>query len=340
LADPTKLTPANPSAGSGPYVYDPSQSTTGDHYTYLARQGYWDKSKQHFKKIVLRVIANPQAAVNALRTGQVDVVTGGDATTTQQVSDSGFRVTALPFVWQGLNLIDRDGFVSKPLGDVRVRQAINYAIDRKTVAKAVLGRYGVPTVETVVRGGDGWSAKDAKMYAYNPAKAKQLLTAAGYPDGFTLPVMSIVFAGIDTMAQAVAGELAKVGITVKLTSSTDVGTYIGGLTKQQYPAVAVGYGAQPMYLMGTGLFLPVAPLFNGFHTSRAKLSDLYTKAAAADADQRAKLDTQMQEYLVENAWFAPVAFSPVFYFSNTKIKGVKVSANAPTASPLDWYLIK
>ncbi|MFJ8493770.1 ABC transporter substrate-binding protein [Streptomyces sp. NPDC094038] len=46
--------------------------------------------------------------------------------------------------------------MSKPLGDVRVRQAINYAIDRDAVTKALLGSSGTPTVQTVVKGGDGY----------------------------------------------------------------------------------------------------------------------------------------------------------------------------------------
>lgn len=337
LADPAKLAADAESQGAGPYVLDPSDTVAGDHYTYTAREDYFDADRQHYKKIVIRVIANGQATVNALKTKQVDAVIGGDATVTEQVEAAGGTVSAVPFVFQGLNLIDREGTVSEPLGDVRVRQAINYAIDRETVSKAVLGDLGVPTTQTVVEGGDGYSEEAAERYPYDVDKAKELLAEAGYADGFTLEVTSAQFAGIDTMAQAIQGQLAEVGIKVELTTRTDVAAYLQDMTAGEFPAAVVGYGAQPMFLMGAGLFLPTAPVFNGFHTEDATLADLYTQAAAADADARADLDRQMQEYLVENAWFAPVAFSPVLYFSRSDLGGVEVSGAAPVASPLDWY---
>lgn len=340
LADPTKLTVETASQGAGPYVFDPSASVAGDHYTYNARQGYFDPARQHYKKIVVRVIANPQASVSALRTGQVDAVIGGDPSVAPQVTSAGLQVSAIPFVFQGLNLIDRGGEVSKPLGDVRVRQAINYALDRKTLATAVLGKYGVPTDETVVQGGDGFSAAVANRYPYDPAKAKQLLTEAGYPNGFTLPVLSFQLAGIDTMAQAIKGQLAKVGINVDLTTETDTQAYIVNSVNHKFPAVAIGYGAQPMALEGQGLFLSTAPVFNGFKTADPTLVSLYQKAAAADEQTRAKLDQQMEEYLVNQAWFAPVAFSPVLYFSRADLGGIKLTGASPISSPLDWYNTK
>jgi ABC-type transport system substrate-binding protein len=331
------LTVAHPSAGAGPYVFDPGTSVAGDHYTYNARSDYFEPSRQHYKKVVVRVIANPQAVVNALKTHQVDIVAGGDTTSASQATAAGLQIVSMPFVWQGLNLIDRGGEVSKPLGDVRVRQAINYAIDRKTVANAVLGKYGVPSVETVVEGAGGYSTKAAGSYPYDPEKAKQLLADAGYQDGFTLPVLSVKFGGIDTMAQALAGQLAKVGIKVDLTTAPDAQTYVTQSTSRKFPVVVVAYGAGPMYLVGAGLFLPTAAVFNGFKTNSSELVALYTKAAAAAPPERAAIDIQMQEYLVQNAWFAPVAFSPVLYFARPDLGGLKVNAQAPVACPLDWF---
>lgn len=337
LTKPQDLSASQPSHGAGAYVLDPKQTVAGDHYTYTAREDYFEPDRQHYEEIVLRVIANPQATVNAIKTGQVDAAIGGDPTVVPQVESAGLKITAVPFVFQGLSLLDRGGQVSKPLGDVRVRQAINYAIDRETVTKAVLGEHGVPTTQTVVEGGDGYSQKAAERYPYDVEKAKELLADAGYGDGFTLPVTSAQFAGIDTMALAIKGQLAEVGIKVDLKTNKDVASYIQDMTSQQFPAAVVGYGAQPIFLEGQGLFLPTAPVFNGFHTDDKKLADLYTRAAAADEETRADLDRQIVEYVVDQAWFAPVAFSPVLYFSRADLGGIEVSGAAPIASPLDWY---
>ena len=338
LADPSALNPGHPSDGAGAYVLDPTQTIAGDHYTYRANPGYYDVPNRHFKKIVIRVFANQEAALNALRTKQVDVAKG-DFTTASEAKSAGLQIVSMPTVWNGLNLIDRDGTVSKPLGDLRVRQAVNYAIDRAAVTRALVGSYGIPTDETVIPGGDGYSAKDADRYPFDQAKARQLLAAAGYPHGFDLPVLAVRFAGIDTMAEAIAGQLKAVGIRVHLTTAGDIQTYVTDETSRHYPAVAVGYGQQPIHLEGQGLFLPAAKVFNAFGTSSADLSARYEQAAAADRATRARLDTGIEEYLVDNAWFAPVSFSPVFYYAQPRIGGLAISPGAPVATPLDWYAL-
>lgn len=219
LKDPKKLTVQNTSHGAGAYVFDPKATIAGDHYTYTANPRYYDKSKQHYKKVVVKVLANPQAALNAVKTGQVDIV-AGDASTSSQAKSAGLQIEETPFVWNGLNLIDREGEVSKPLGDVKVRQAINHALDRKKLTKATAGDYGVPTSTTVVKGADGWSEEAAERYPYDPDKAKKMLKEAGYPDGFDLEVLSVRFAGIDTVTEAMKPQLEEVGIRIKPTYVT------------------------------------------------------------------------------------------------------------------------
>lgn len=336
LKDPKKISVQNASFGAGAYVFDPGDTVAGDHYTYTANPEYYDKSKQHYKKVVVKVLANPQAALNAVKTGQVDII-AGDASTSSQAKSAGLQIEETPFVWNGLNLIDRDGEVSKPLGDVKVRQAINHALDRKALTKATAGEYGVPTATTVVKGADGWSKEAADRYPYDPDKAKELLEEAGYPDGFDLKVLSVRFAGIDTATEAMKPQLEKVGIRIKPTYVTDEQTYVTKSTDKSFPAVTVGYGAQPMYIMGQGLFLPDALPFNGFGSESKELSKLYADAAAAPPEKRSKIDQEIQTWLVDNAWFAPVSFAPVFYYARSDLGGVNVTPQAPVATVLDWH---
>src|SRR5690606_32282779 len=180
---------------------------------------------------------------------------------------------------------------------VRVRQAINHAIDRKKITEALLGTYGVPTDTVVMEGGEGWSKEAAERFPYDVDKAKSLMKDAGYEDGFDLDVLSIRFAEIDTMAEAIAPYLAEIGIRAKLNHLTDEQSYVQGATDKSHPAMSVGYGAQPMYLLGQGLFLPNAGIFNGFKTERDELNSMYAKAAAASGDERDQLNQDMITYL-------------------------------------------
>jgi peptide/nickel transport system substrate-binding protein len=335
LANIDNLTVDNDSAGAGAYIYTAKESVPGDTYTYLANPTYYDKAnKQHYDKVVLRVIANAQSALNAVQTGQVDM-TIGDLTTATQAQQAGLNLAWTPFIWAGLNLIDRGGETTPAMGDVRVRQAINYAIDRQTIATALLGDFGVPTAQISADGFDGHSAELEDAYAYDPAKAKELLADAGYADGFTLPVMTVAFGGLDTIVTAITPMLAAVGITVQATVATDEKTYMEGMVNHQYSAVAVGYGSQPMYQMAQGLVVPTALPFNGFATDDPDALAIVDKLARATGDEQASLAVELNTYLTDQAWFAPVTFGPQIYYYSDAVGGIEVSGKSPTVQVLD-----
>jgi peptide/nickel transport system substrate-binding protein len=331
LKNPKQL--ATSTAGAGPYVLDSSATVSNDHYGYKPNPNYWNKDAVHYKTVTIKVIANSNSALNALKTRQVDVV-NGDYTTAAAAESAGMQVKYAPQVFVGLGLLDRDGKLSKPLADVRVRQALNYAVDRKTITTALFGKYGTPTEQTVVPGQDG--AVDSQTYGYDPAKAKQLLAAAGYPNGFDLPVNTTSFFGISNVNQAMASDLTKVGVNLKLKIETVVDKYIQNMVAAKYPAIGIGYGGQPIYLEGPGLFLPSAATFNPFKSSDKDLEDLYAKAAAANDTDRKALDQQIEQRLIDEAWFVPVSLSPVFFFARPGVTGVEPSPGQPITNPV-WF---
>jgi peptide/nickel transport system substrate-binding protein len=318
---------ATHTAGAGPYVLDRSATVSGDHYTYLPNPNYWNKSAIHYRRVEIKVIPNQNSVLDALRTGQANVA-GGDYTTAAGAKGAGLAVKFTPQVFMGLLLGDRGGKLSKPLADVRVRQAINHALDRKAIVKAMFDTYGRPTTQT--SNGDGYSPALDDAYPYDPVKAKALLAQAGYPNGFTLPVLSTpVFSG-DTMTQAMAGQLQEVGIKLKTTSVSNAALYAGQLFGAKYPAAVIGYGSQPMYLEGPGLYLPKAA-FNPFRSSDAQLTALYGRLAGAAPEQIGAMSRQIQQRLVDLAWFAPVGLAPLVYYADKSVdpKSLKTSPQAP-----------
>lgn len=334
LKNIANLTVDTPSAGAGEYVYQPSQSVPGSTYTYTANPKYYDPARQHFKKIVLKVFTQPQAALNALSTGQIDI-TMGDASTAAQAVKDNFQVAWTPFVWMGLNLIDRNGQTTKAMGDVRVRQAINYAINRDAIAKALLGEFGVATDQPSAKGFDGWSDAAGQVYPYDVAKAKQLMAQAGYAGGFDLPVLTVAFGGQNTLATALQPMLAAIGVRMKITTVTDEKSYFGGLTNKKYSAVTVGYGSQPMALMGSSMALPNALPWNGFGTNDPTAVGMLKSIETASSAERGQDAQALNLYLVKQAWFAPVLFAPVLFYARTGLQGVSVDGSYPVISPLD-----
>jgi peptide/nickel transport system substrate-binding protein len=279
------------------------------------------------------VIPNPNTALAALKTGQVDVIQG-DYTTVTGAKSAGLQVTFTPQVFQGLALADRAGELVPALKDVRVRQALNYAVDRQKIAKALFGEYGTVTEQIVLPGQDGYN--ESNRYSYDPAKSKQLLTDAGYGAGFTIKVLTTSFANTHLVPQAMADDLQKVGVKLELTNQAEASNYLTDLQSGKYPAYGIGYGTQPVYLMGPGLFLPSAALFNPRKSSDAQLESLYQQAAQMDDTGRANMDKQIIARLTDQAWFVPVVFVPVFFFANNKVAGIQPTNGEPIPNPVQW----
>jgi len=306
--------------GAGPYMLSPGATVSGDHYTYVRNPRYWNKSAVHYRQIVIKVISSPSAVLQAIRTGQIDVAPG-DNSTASSAKASGISVVGVPQNFVGLDLADRAGKLLKPLGDVRVRQAINYALDRKALTKATIAFRGTPTDEVSVSGLDGWVAKDNTYYAYNIKKAKSLLKAAGYAQGFTLPVLTSSLVGLDVQTQAIAGQLAKVGIQVQLNDDSNIQQYITDLVTGKYPAMEITFGALPMFIEGPSLYLPGGP-FNPFKSDDATISSWWAQAATAKSSLRKSLYHKIEHRLITQAWFATFGISPLLFYASSHVSGV------------------
>jgi peptide/nickel transport system substrate-binding protein len=331
LAKPDGL--ASNTFGAGPYTLDAAQTVANDHYTYIPNPNYWDKPSVRYTKVTIKVLPNPNTALSALRTGQVDVIQG-DYTTAGAAKSAGLSVTFTPQVFQGLALADRAGELVPALKDVRVRQALNYGVDRQKIAKALFGEYGTVTEQIVLPGQDGYN--ESARYNYDPAKAKSLLEQAGYGSGFTIKVLTTSFANTHLVPQAMAEDLEKIGVKLELTNQAEAGNYIRDLGSGEFPAYGIGYGTQPVHLMGPGLFLPSAALFNPRKSSDPEIEMLYQKAAQMDDAGRAAVDRQIIARLTDQAWFVPVVFVPVFFFANEKVADIEPTTGEPIPNPVHW----
>ena len=124
--------------GSGPYVYDAKASVKGSQYVFTKRDGYWDKDLQKFDKVTIKFLVDLTARTNALVSGQVDAALL-DPKTGKQAEGCRHGGPQEPGRLAGPACsIDRDGKINPELANVKVRQAINYAFDRKTILDAAV----------------------------------------------------------------------------------------------------------------------------------------------------------------------------------------------------------
>ncbi|HEX3588236.1 MAG TPA: ABC transporter substrate-binding protein [Pseudonocardiaceae bacterium] len=328
LASPAQL--GTRTLGAGPYLLDASQTVTGDHYTYVPNPNYFDPKSVHWHKVVVKVITNAQSVLNALRSGQAQVSVGDPSTLTAARRD-GLTVASAPLLWNGVTLADRGGTVARPLADIRVRQALNYATNRSVIAGALFTGNGKPVSQVTVPGGYGYDPATANSYPYDPNKARQLLNQAGYPDGFTMKLVTSDFQQMNLLAQALEQQWKTVGVRLRVTDDANPNQYVSDAFSGKFPAFSTAFGQLPLWMEGPSLFLPTAA-YNPFHTKDTALQSLYDQSSRATGADKTGLDRRIVDHLAQQAWFVPVVATGLPYYATTTVTGVATSVNAPLLS--------
>ena len=232
-----------------------------------------------------------------------------------------------------LGLFDRGGTITPALGDLKVRQAINYAINRTAITRALFPGAGVATDQTTIPGNDSYSKAFNSAYPYNVAKAKQLMTQAGFPNGFTMNVVTTPGIGLQTFEEALAGQLSRIGITLQPVVETTENGYTNALTHAQYPAGTIDFPGLATSLMYSFMWGTTSPMYNPFNTASSTLAALEKQYLSAGPSWAPAIAQKMSKYIVDQAWFAPVVETPLTAFATKGITGVQASSKRA-----QWYL--
>ncbi len=318
---------------AGPYKYDPSRSTVGSDLTLAPNPYFYAKSEQHWGQIDEKLITVPSTALQALQAGQIDVVMG-DYSTAAAAKASGFYVSESRAREDNLTLLMNYN-IQPAFQKLQVRQALNYAIDRNALSKAFGNGLTIPT--SLLWTKDGGSEKARNYYSYNPVKAKQLLAAAGYPNGFSFSAFSWDPWGSTgtPLMQAVAKYFSAVGVTMNITPG-DGTTYGNYATKVAMAEVPLGVNYFSTYW---GLFYqPNAPLNSGVYAGPfvdPVMNKLYYSGSRKS--NPAAYYQQISLRGVEQAYFVPVLIRPYLFFANSKKVNIR-TGNSSVVDPTEWTL--
>ncbi|MFY9317831.1 MAG: ABC transporter substrate-binding protein [Burkholderiales bacterium] len=215
--------------GSGPYQL--TEYIAGNSQTYTKNPAYWDSEKlggASYKlpftdKLVYRIIKDEATQLTALRTAQIDLLEWVRWTAVDELKKS-----APALKWN--RWLNQSGqFLSmridrKPFDDIRVRRALNMAVNKQEIVKSYYGGHAElfsypmhPEYTGYFEPLDKMPASVKELFTYDPEKAKKLLAEAGYPNGFSFKVQ-VTSANHDHMdlLPLVAGYLAKVGVKVEI----------------------------------------------------------------------------------------------------------------------------
>ncbi len=284
--------------GTGPYKF--VSRAAQDNVVLERFEDYWGEGG-HVDKVTYKIIGKADGLVQGLQSGALDLVSHMTTTQTSQLDESQFHIEEGTMnLVQALYLNNAE----KPFDDVRVRQALCYAIDRQEILDLAFDGYGYPVGSSMFPAfGKYFDESLTDYYTYDPDEAKRLLAEAGYKDGFdmTITVPSNYQPHMDT-ASAIADQLSRVGIHAELITM-EMNQWIEDVNQnRKFQSTVIGFDAKT--LTGSAMlsrWVSDSPK-NVINYNNSEYDELFAKASSTyDDAEQTQIYRQMERNLTENA---------------------------------------
>jgi peptide/nickel transport system substrate-binding protein len=315
--------------GTGPFRF--VAGTPGDNQTLEPFAGYWEGAPR-LRQVFMRVMKEDGARVAALEAGDVDMIQNVPPDQVKRLTGAGYEI-----VWE---LMARQHFVvansvlegGGPFKDPRVRQALNHAVDKEAILSRLFFGYGKVAEGQFVDSRAAGYNKALKRFPYNPARAKELLAAAGFGGGITTPIPFWATQGVypkdKETIEAIAGYLADVGVNVQ----------INQVEWAKFTEAYYGSKMNGLNLQGWNYF-PVMDadfIITHYKTSNKppwygneKFDDVYRRSTVAtDPAQRQGLLEEAQQILHDDPPGLYLLHPPDMFAVTRKVQGFKARWDA------------
>ncbi|MCS7069115.1 MAG: ABC transporter substrate-binding protein [Meiothermus sp.] len=301
--------------GTGPFRF---VSRSADRIVLEANPSYWERGLPKVQRVVFRVIPDATTRVAAVRTGEIDIANRLTPDLVAQLQGNNrVRVVSYPNdrVYY-LAFKNVEAGKGTPLENRQVRQALNLAINRPGIVKAIFNNQARLVAGFVLPGNLGYD-EGLKPYPYDPEQAKKLLAAAGFEKGFSISMgcPTDAYVNINEVCLSIQRDLAKVGVDVSLEFKTSTAYW----SKPRYGAVGAMYVDSWSSTVGEALprlqgALTPGAYYNTWEDEElAKLIEQI--GATTDRAARAALYRQLQKRMYDDPPFVylyqPVIFEAV-----------------------------
>src|SRR5262245_22303401 len=265
-----------------------------------ANDSYW-RGAPKVKRIIVRPILEDAARIAALQAGEVDLIAPVPHVRIAELKRNDklvIKTIAAPRIFHVTIDVRKP-----PFDNVKVRQALNYAVDVNAIVKSLYFGYGTRLATIVDKGALGYDP-GIQPYPFDPAQAKALLAEAGFPNGFETEFDSFTgsIADHSKPAEAIAGFLQKVGVKVK--QNVFEFSAFGPRRVQNQTAPLLIYSIGDPYLQPSWVVRWMTQGGLGMHYKNPKLDEMLTRIEATDdPKKRAPLYSDVQKLLKEEAPF-------------------------------------
>jgi len=316
--------------GTGPYKL--TLWRKGSHVNMAANSSYW-KGTAAFDKVVFKPLTNDAARIAGLLSGSVDIINKVPAVDVAKIKKNDklnfFMLPSLRTIYIHMDQHrEKSPFVKgkNPLLDKRVRQAFSYAINREAITKYIMKGFAVTASQINASTVYGYDA-NFKGLEYNPEKAKKLLADAGYAKGFEIQLDSLNRGDYPKVAQAVASDLARVGVKVKV-NVTPGSSFFGKMGKRETSFSLIGWasGSGDASSFLDSIVHSVNPdkgygKYNWGNFANTKTDELIEASASTmDTAKRLSQLKMINKIAMEEVGYLPLHYTVNLYASSKKIK--------------------
>jgi peptide/nickel transport system substrate-binding protein len=319
--------------GTGPFKlagYQPNVSVKGTRF-----DGYWQPGKPYLDSVEIYLVSDPMTRAQSLQAKEMDVDAGNISKIEADLKAQGYPVFTN---YLSISCLVPDSATStSPLANLKVRQAIDYAIDRDAIVKSLGFGFTNPLYQFAIPGSSVYFS-DLAPRVYSPDKAKQLLTEAGFPTGFKTRILGSTSTTNKDAMTAVQNYLSKIGITIDL-NMIDHPTYTDQVRKgwEGFAAASKLVSANMNFAFSVSFMPPAQP-------SMAKPDDFQSlyKAAASAKDYDPALTRKVVQYMYDNALINCLYADPRVDITQSYVKdpGFFSESGALNWEPQDAWLNK
>jgi peptide/nickel transport system substrate-binding protein len=256
----------------------------GDHIKLARNDGYWG-GRPAVRSATIRPIPDANSRILALQKGEADIIQDVPPALADEITKNAeLRVSAVPSIRVHFIVLRPD---VKPLDDPRVRQALNYAVNKEAITKQLLRGYGQPLTQILTPAMFGYAA-DVPGFPYNPDKAKALLREAGVPKGFSTEISGPQLNS--DVIEAVAGNLREVGVEANIRVEEQKVNYESLMKRKATPLHYLSWGNWNLFdADGTVPFLYLADSQWSYYTPSSRFVELNRLASTTmDGKKRAE----------------------------------------------------
>ena len=308
--------------GAGPWMF----VSWADNESLIVKRNekYWREGRPYLDGIEFQIIPEIATGLRSVVAGQNDLIYQV-AARQKPIIDRAKSLTSLthPTLYcQQLYF----NYARAPLDNVKVRQAINFAVDRDTFLKATLGSIGEAATMNLPSTHWAYDKETAGLYKHDPEKAKKLLAEAGYKDGLDLTVGNYTDQDSVRRGEVILDQLGKVGIRVKFSSGTVPeisGQFFG--SEKRFDALLSAWTGRPDPSMTYSLLFGKGAYYNaGRSEASPELTALLQQSRESeDLKTRAAVFAKIQRLVMEQALVAPLAFQFELDALSQRTKGFK-----------------